>query len=88
MRNKKHIWLPLCLLLYLGVMAYIGRDALNVEQLRLKYFLTIAAEIAIIIALYFFLKWRARLRREREEDMHRATKNDAQRDHNPSAPER
>lgn len=82
MRNKKHIWLPLALFLYLAVMAYIGRDALNVPQLRLKYFLTIGAEIAILIALHFFLKWRARLKQEREKDLLDAPSKDNPTDQN------
>lgn len=43
------------LVVYLGVMAYIGRDMLLVENRAWAYFGTIAVEIAVIVALYFIL---------------------------------
>lgn len=72
---KKHIVLPAVLLVYLGVMAYMSRDLILVSHKYLQYFGTIAAELAVITALYFFLKQRARLRKEREDDIRRADGN-------------
>lgn len=70
MRAKKSAVLPLVLLVYLGVMAYIGWPAyVNGQTSPLQYFGIIGLTLAIIILLHFSLKRRERLRREREDDM-------------------
>lgn len=70
-RIPRHIIIPAVLFIYACIMAYIGRDALQDPDRKLTYFLTLGAETAILIALYFFLKYRDKLRREREEDQDR-----------------
>ena len=48
------------LMVYLLIMAYIGRDMLIVQHRVWAYCGTIAAELAVIIALYFILMRRTR----------------------------
>lgn len=67
LRNKKHIWLPVVLLLYIGIMAYVGRDNYLNPATRLTYIVSIIAEIGIIVILYFVLRRKESLRRRREE---------------------
>lgn len=68
-KSYKHILIPLCLAVYLGIMAYIGRDAMNIEGEQTSYILKIAVGIIAIVLLYFVLRKRERLRREREKDL-------------------
>ncbi len=70
-RIPRHIIIPAVLFIYACVMAYIGRDAFFDPARKLTYLLTLGAELAILIALFFFLKHRDKLRREREEDQDR-----------------
>ncbi len=65
-RRTKHIWLPALLLVYIIVMAYIGRDTLTVQGDWLRYFGSIAAEIAVIVALAIFLRKKQKLQDRRE----------------------
>ena len=75
-RLKKSTTLPVVLLIYLAVMAYIGWVSLKAGQLTLtEYLLILFGTLACIILLHFSLKRRERLRREREEDIR---KNDNQ----------
>ncbi len=67
MKNKPII-IPLALLIYLGVMSYIGLPLYH-EGNYLKYFGIIGGSLLVIILLHFSLKRREKLRREREEDM-------------------
>jgi hypothetical protein len=67
-RNKSHYVLPPVLLIYAGIMAYIGRDNFFHPETRTTYLVSIAAEIIVIIALFFFLKRRNKLRSERESE--------------------
>lgn len=70
MRAKKSTVLPFVLLVYLGIMAYIGWPAYaNGQTSPLQYFGIIGLTLAIIILLHFSLKRRERLRRERENDI-------------------
>lgn len=49
-----------CLIVYLAIMSYIGRGMLINEHRPWAYFGTIAAELTIIVTLYFVLKKRAK----------------------------
>lgn len=67
---NKSVWLPALLLIYLGVMCYIGRGEFLAGN-YFYYFGIIGATLLCIIALHFTLRRRERLRREREEDQNR-----------------
>ncbi len=67
-RRTKYIWLPALLLAYIIVMAYIGRDTLTVQGDGLRYFGSIAIELAIIIALAVFLRKKQKLQERRENN--------------------
>lgn len=55
-------------MIYLAVMAYIGRSELYAGH-YLYYFGIIGATLIVIVLLHFSLKRRERLRRERESDL-------------------
>lgn len=67
---KRSTVIPLLLLVYLGVMSYIGRGEFYAGHYA-YYFGIIGTTLAVIVALHFFLRKREKLRREREEDMPR-----------------
>jgi phosphotransferase system glucose/maltose/N-acetylglucosamine-specific IIC component len=67
-KSRSHLVLPPALLVYAGIMAYVGRSNLQNPSTRLTYIISILVEIGVIIALYFFLKRRNKLRSEREAD--------------------
>lgn len=70
MKLTRPITIPLILLIYLGVMAYLGLEGLKTGQTSLlTYTLTIIVTLGIIIALHFFLKKREKLRKERLDDL-------------------
>lgn len=71
MKNK-HIIIPLCLFVYMLVMAYIGRDLWKADPL--KYSLILAAEVAVLVFLFFTLRRRERLRQQRREEEERLRK--------------
>lgn len=73
MKNKSVI-IPLALLVYLGVMSYIGLPLYHEGQ-YLKYFGIIGFSLLVIILLHFSLKRREKLRREREADIREAEEN-------------
>lgn len=64
---KKSTYIPLLLLIYLGVMSYIGRGEF-LSGNYFYYFGIIGTTLVCIILLHFFMKKRDRLRREREKD--------------------
>lgn len=69
MRKYKYIWLPALLAIYFCFMTvYFGLDLLRSGE-NLRFWATIGAETAVLIALVFFLKKRERLRTEREKDI-------------------
>ncbi len=69
MRKYKYIWLPTLLAIYFVFMTvYFGLDLLRSGE-NLRFWGTIGAEMAVLIALVFFLKKREKLRMERERDM-------------------
>lgn len=65
----KHILLPICLLIYLAVIAYIGRSAFYNPEERTMYLVKIVIGVVAIILLYFVLKKKIRLKQERENDI-------------------
>ena len=69
MKRYVYIWLPAALLIYLTVMIVIFKDDLILSRNQTRLYVTAGIEIAIIIALFFFLKKKTemRLRRERED---------------------
>ena len=72
---KRHVLVPLVLLLYLAVMAYMGLEGLRSGATPpAQYFGTLVITLGIIILLYFFMKKRDRLRRERLEDIKESNK--------------
>lgn len=69
MRKYKYIWLPVLLAVYFLFMTfYFGMDLLRKGE-SMRFWLTVGAEVAVLIALAFFLKKREKLRMEREKDM-------------------
>lgn len=71
MRKYRYIWLPVILGGYFLFMTfYFGVDLLRAGE-NLRFWGTVGAELAVLVALVFFLKRKERLRREREEDMRR-----------------
>lgn len=66
--RKKYIWLPLLLAAYFIFMAvYFGADLLKTGHYW-QFIATSAGELIVLVALFFSLKRRERLRREREND--------------------
>lgn len=69
---KRHIIIPAVLLVYLGVMSYIGYpEYASGHFSSLYYFGVIGLSLCIIALLYFFIKKREQLRRERKDDIER-----------------
>lgn len=76
MRKYKYIWLPALLLIYFIFMTfYFGIDLLKAGE-QLRFWATVGAELAVLIALAFFLKRRERLRKEREDDIANTSRKD------------
>ncbi len=70
--RKKSVFIPIFLLIYLGVMCRVGYPAYaNGQTSGLQYFGVIAATLVVIVLLHFSLRRRERLKAEREADMHR-----------------
>ena len=76
---KRHVVIPLLMLVYLAVMAYISRQRLADGE-YLYYFGVIGISLAIIVLLYFVLKKKERLRQEREEQLYGNYEADKQND--------
>lgn len=79
MRTKKSTWLPLLLLVYLAVMAFIGRGQVAAGK-YLQYFGVMGVSLIVIVLLHFSLKRKERLRSLREKDdelQQRRRKNDS-----------
>lgn len=69
MRKYKYIWLPTLLAVYFLFMTfYFGIDLLRKGE-DMRFWLTVGSEMAVLVALVFFLKKREKLRMEREKDM-------------------
>lgn len=67
--EKKHLFLPSILLIYVIVMAIIFRDTLTIHHNYFRYFGTIGAELIVILLLTIFLKKRNKMRSEREKNI-------------------
>ncbi|MBD5346455.1 MAG: hypothetical protein HDR92_04905 [Bacteroides sp.] len=70
---KRSTFLPIILLVYLGVMAYIGRGELAAGN-YLYYFGIIGITLVCIVLLHFFLRKREKLRDEREAENRKSSK--------------
>lgn len=74
MRKYKYIWLPILLAVYFLFMTfYFGMDLLRQGETT-RFWLTVGAELAVLVALVFFLKKREKLRSEREKDITQASR--------------
>lgn len=60
------------LFIYMCVMAIYNVDTVTVHHDYLRYFGTLAAELVVLCLLFFFLRKREKLKRERLEDLARA----------------
>lgn len=70
MKRNKSIIIPIALLAYLGVMSYIGyKGYASGEFSAIRYFDVIAVSFLIIVLLFFSLKRKEKLRKEREDDI-------------------
>ena len=67
MKLRRSTIIPSLLLIYLGVMSYIGRSHL-LDGDRLFYFGVIGATLLCIVLLHFFLRRRERLADKRRHD--------------------
>lgn len=71
-KSRKPYYITGALLIYAIVMAIYNLDTLTVYHEYLRYFGTLAAELVVLTALFFFLRKREALKAERQEDMRRA----------------
>lgn len=78
-RFRKSVFIPAILLIYLGVMAYMGRDMLSGSG-RTEYFLILAVTLACIGLLTFTLRKQEKIRERKAKEMQE------QRDKQDSAP--
>lgn len=67
MKTKKSTWLPLLLLVYLMVMAYIGRGQVAAGK-YLQYFGVMGVSLLVIVLLHFTLKHKERLKKLRNDE--------------------
>ena len=66
---KRSTVIPLCLLVYLAVMAWMGRGRLLAGE-YLYYFGVLGGSLAIIALLYWSLRRKESLRRKHEEELY------------------
>ncbi len=66
---KRSTVIPLCMLAYLAVMAWLGRGRLAAGD-YLYYFGVIGISLVIIVLLYFALRRKETLRQRREEELY------------------
>ena len=87
MKLKRSTIIPLILLIYLAVMAYMGWDKIATGQMsQLEYFGIVGITFVCIIFLHFNLKRREALRRARKELMSRKdSRADADRQDDPQS---
>ena len=62
---KRSVVIPLCLLVYLALMAYLGRERLAAGE-YLHYFGVIGGGIVIIVLLHILLKKKEQIRERNE----------------------
>ena len=65
---KKSIFIPAMLLVYLIVMAFMGRDILKEGEV-LEYFGIIVVSLLCIVGLYYTLRAQERARSRRQEEI-------------------
>lgn len=70
--NKRPAIIVGVLFIYMCVMAYLNRETLTVYHDYLRFFGTLGAELVVLTLLFFFLRKREKLKRERLEDLRRA----------------
>lgn len=70
--NKRPAIIVGALFIYMCVMAYINRETLTVYHDYIRFFSTLGAELVVLTLLFFFLRKREKLKRERLEDLRRA----------------
>lgn len=64
MKIKRSTLLPILLVIYLGVMAWLGLPGLESGQTKLgAYIATIAVSLGVIVLLHFFLRRREQQRK-------------------------
>ena len=66
---KRSVIFPVIMLAYLAVMAWIGRDNLT-QGNYLRYFSIIGVSLIIIVLLYFSLRRKEKLQKQREEEQY------------------
>ena len=70
-KPKRSTIIPLCLLAYLCVMAWVGRGQITkAEPDYLQYFGIIGISLLIIVLLYFALRRKETLRQRRKEELY------------------
>lgn len=74
MKNKHRV-IPAVLLIYLMTLSHISYDSYaSGEFSAFRYFGTIAVTFIVIVILFFSIRRRERLRKEREDDIKRNDK--------------
>lgn len=76
-RFKKSTFIPLILLVYLAVMAYIGRDKL-IAGSYLEYFGILIVTLLCIGILFFTLRKQEQVRERRQREMEERDKAEAE----------
>ena len=61
-RMRRSVWLPCVLVLYLGIMSYVGLPIYRAGN-YLHYFGVIGVTLVVIIMLHIFLKKRENIKR-------------------------
>jgi phosphotransferase system glucose/maltose/N-acetylglucosamine-specific IIC component len=67
---KRHILLPVVLLIYLAIIAYFTYPSRNISAGEIsytQYYISIGVTLVIIAALFFFLKKKAENERKRKD---------------------
>lgn len=72
--SKKPYIIVGALFIYMAIMALYNIDTLTVYHDYLRYFGTLGAELVVLTILFFVLRRRERLKRERQEDLAQAEK--------------
>lgn len=67
-RFRKSVFIPAMLLIYLGVMAYLGRDMLSGSG-RTEYFLILIVTLACIALLTFTLRKQEKIRERKAKEL-------------------
>lgn len=65
--RRRSLLLPLVLLAYLAVMAWVGRGNLTNGN-STQYFITLGVSLAVVAALHFALRRKEKLQRQRQQE--------------------